>query len=88
MTSKANVKGPVHGLYTTYTNWRCRCDQCRAANASYMRVRVKKRRAALARMGYNVTSRPRRKSPLTYPVGDVSRAVVVKKTLPKLTKSA
>lgn len=24
-----------HGTLSTYTNWQCRCDPCRAANTSY-----------------------------------------------------
>jgi 5-methylcytosine-specific restriction endonuclease McrA len=27
----------VHGLFSTYTNKKCRCSDCRAANANYMR---------------------------------------------------
>jgi hypothetical protein len=27
----------VHGLLSTYCNKKCRCDECRAANANYMR---------------------------------------------------
>lgn len=26
-----------HGQYTTYTNYACRCEKCRAANAAYWR---------------------------------------------------
>lgn len=26
------VKAPVHGRYTTYSNWGCRCEPCSVAN--------------------------------------------------------
>jgi len=37
-----------HGLQTTYSNWGCRCDECRAANAAdslKIRERRKEKRA-------------------------------------------
>ena len=28
---------PTHGTASTYNNWGCRCDLCRAASAAYAR---------------------------------------------------
>lgn len=36
---------PRHGTYNGYSNYDCRCDECRAANAAYQR-RADARRAA------------------------------------------
>jgi len=34
-----------HGRYSTYVNHRCRCDECKQANAMYsLRLRMQKRR--------------------------------------------
>ncbi|WNM66168.1 endonuclease [Microbacterium Phage DejaVu] len=32
----------THGKYSTYTNGKCRCEKCRAANAEYARSRKRK----------------------------------------------
>lgn len=32
--------GMVHGILSTYTNKKCRCDRCRESNALYMRNRL------------------------------------------------
>lgn len=29
--------GPIHGKYSTYVNWKCRCDECREASTKYHR---------------------------------------------------
>ncbi len=39
---------PEHGTVSTYTNWKCRCEACRAANAKYVRERREVRRVLLA----------------------------------------
>jgi 5-methylcytosine-specific restriction endonuclease McrA len=39
VTSLAEVK---HGLYSTYTNHKCRCDDCLAANRAYKREWAKR----------------------------------------------
>ena len=31
------IREPVHGTIYTYTRKKCRCDECRAANAAYSR---------------------------------------------------
>lgn len=28
---------PVHGKASTYSNWQCRCDECKAAHAANAR---------------------------------------------------
>ena len=40
---------PEHGLRTTYTNWKCRCEACTAANTRYVRERREARRVMLAK---------------------------------------
>lgn len=37
-----------HGSYSTYQNWRCRCDACREANRLY-HIRARERRKAKPR---------------------------------------
>lgn len=84
-----DVKGlklPRHGLLSTYTNWGCRCDRCRSAKSSYNRVDMAKKRRVLAKLGYNVTPRPRSAPRLGYSLSDRSRAMEVKRLLPKGTK--
>lgn len=39
---------PDHGSRNTYTNWKCRCEDCRAANTQYVRERREARRQLLA----------------------------------------
>lgn len=37
--------GPTpHGTYNGYTNYRCRCERCRAANAAFERERKRRRK--------------------------------------------
>jgi hypothetical protein len=38
-----------HGTYSSYVHARCRCDDCRRANAAYFRAyRARKRKEAVA----------------------------------------
>jgi len=37
-----------HGSESTYNNWKCRCDACRAANTRYLARRKAERVARLA----------------------------------------
>jgi len=32
--------GYKHGMLSMYTNQKCRCDECKGANAAYMKARV------------------------------------------------
>ena len=83
----AEVKTPIHGRLSTYTEWNCRCGECRAAAAAYKRKYRAGRKRALAKMGFNVTSKKYRRRP-AYDTGDISRAIAVRKLLPKQTNTA
>jgi hypothetical protein len=39
-----------HGKYSTYMNYRCRCDLCRAANAKYKAGRARAERRELKKL--------------------------------------
>lgn len=39
---------PRHGKASTYSNWQCRCDLCRSAQAAYMRDLRRRRREQAA----------------------------------------
>jgi hypothetical protein len=36
-------RGAVHGTLSTYTNYKCRCPACRAANSAYHKEAYKRR---------------------------------------------
>lgn len=38
------MKELIHGRASTYNNHKCRCDECRAAWAAYMKPRIRKYR--------------------------------------------
>lgn len=44
------MKLPAHGLRTTYNNWKCRCEQCRKANAKHAKERREARGEMLRQM--------------------------------------
>lgn len=37
---------PRHGIYTTYTNWRCRCEPCKSAMKEWLSAHRAKRAGA------------------------------------------
>jgi|SRR5215471_11694491 len=43
---RAGQEPPAHGLASTYTNWGCRCEECRAANSARARAYNAARRSA------------------------------------------
>jgi len=47
-TARLVVRQIAHGSTSTYTNHKCRCDECHAAWAAYCRGAKERRRDALA----------------------------------------
>lgn len=47
-TVQAGDGDPRHGSTSTYSNYMCRCDLCRAAQAAYMRDLRRRRRGQAA----------------------------------------